>query len=125
MDCYCDYDPPSVWSETNIKAARKQHKCEECGRTIEAGEPYNYVWGIWDGYDQTFKTCQNCKALRDFVTISTPCYCWAHGDSFEGLKEHLWECHKRAPDEMSGVMFRAQRMIVAIKKAGGNVSWSW
>lgn len=117
MDCYCDSEPATVYSERRINRARKTHKCEECRRQIAVGEPYTSTFGVWDGWAQTFCTCQHCQKLRDFITISTPCYCWSHGDGFDDLRDHLEYVKARAPDEMAGVMFTAGRLAVAIRQA--------
>jgi len=53
---------PSCLSETWPKA-RKAHKCCECGRTIQPGEKYMCISGIWDGRPSRFKTCTECANL--------------------------------------------------------------
>lgn len=37
------------WSEQDIKAARKPHVCEMCGRPINIGESYCRESGKWEG----------------------------------------------------------------------------
>jgi hypothetical protein len=115
-DCYCDYDPATIYSATNVKKSRKQRACEECGRKIRIGEPYENVFMVYDGMGSTFATCQHCFALRSFIQISTPCFCFIHGGVFENLKEHLENCFNRSPDEMRGVRFRAGRFAVEIRR---------
>ena len=44
--------------------ARKQHKCGECRRTIEAGEKYNREVSLYDGDISTYKTCLDCMSIR-------------------------------------------------------------
>ena len=41
------------------------HKCCECNREILHGEQYEYISGIWDGEPASYKTCLDCKSLRD------------------------------------------------------------
>lgn len=48
------------------RRARKEHRCDECGRTIEAGERYEYLWGICDGEQMVHKTCLHCQ-LRSII----------------------------------------------------------
>jgi hypothetical protein len=54
---------PSVYSEST-PTARKEHKCCECGGTIQIGEKYHYCHGIWDGRASTYKVCVDCDSLR-------------------------------------------------------------
>lgn len=115
-DCYCDYDQPSFWSQSFPKA-RKEHSCEECGRKILPGETYEYVSGLWDDWFDTFKTCQHCVDIRTFVKNSVPCFCWAHGNLMDDVKETLEEASYRAPDEMKGVQFAVGRLMVKRKHA--------
>jgi len=53
---------PSCMTQANPKA-RKQHRCCECGRTIEPGEHYLRVTEVWDHDPCTFKTCTECADL--------------------------------------------------------------
>lgn len=117
MGCYCDYDPATFYEVRKIKAARKDHKCAECRRKIRAGEPYTYTTGLWEEWFGTFHTCQHCQRLRDYLTISFKCYCWAHGDGFDELRDFLDDVTYRAPEEMAGVRFRVGRLVVAIRRA--------
>jgi hypothetical protein len=117
MECYCDYDPADVYDAKRINSARKPHKCEECGRQINPGEPYESAFMIYDGCANTYPTCQHCLALRNFVQISIPCFCWAHGRMHDDARACIEDATHRARDEMKGVAFRAMRFAVAIEKA--------
>ena len=69
MECSCkvDIDPdigPDCHKE-KIVTARKKHRCYECFQDIQPGEKYEYVSGIWDGDPQTYKTCLDCKSIRN------------------------------------------------------------
>jgi len=37
-------------SKTSVKAVRKPHECDQCGTSINVGEPAIYCRGLWDGY---------------------------------------------------------------------------
>jgi hypothetical protein len=97
IDCFCDYEPATVYKRRNVQAARKQHKCDECGRTIMAGEPYEYTFGIWDDFSDNYYTCQHCLELRDWGTISFECFCWAHGSMLDDLHELMQEESYKVP----------------------------
>lgn len=110
-DCYCDYEPATIYQARSVKAARKQHKCEECGRTIEIGQPYEYVFGIWDGCEGEFKTCRFCCDLRQWVQNNIPCFCWAHGNMIQDAKDAIEDAYRRARGEVTGVQFGFLRRL--------------
>lgn len=65
-DCSCVYvDFDGYWecSSSVMRKARKEHKCSECGRTIERGEKYNYFSGKWEGSFDDSKTCVDCLSV--------------------------------------------------------------
>lgn len=55
-------DMPEAFNSVTRKA-RKNHKCCECGCTIETGEKYKYSSGIWNGEPDSFKQCLNCNEI--------------------------------------------------------------
>lgn len=111
MECFCDYEMPSVHSVSTPKA-RKEHQCEECRRPIREGEQYERVWGVWDGDMSTFKTCQRCLNLREYVKAHVPCFCWAHGNVIEDAINTAEGWNHEAP----GLLFGARRLQVKIKR---------
>jgi hypothetical protein len=48
-----------------IRKSRKQRHCWECGRTVQVGERYRYVFGDGDGsWDMgSWSCCEQCDAL--------------------------------------------------------------
>lgn len=44
----------------DTRAARKDHKCDECRRTIPRGATYHYVTGLFDGSWWSVKVCARC-----------------------------------------------------------------
>lgn len=110
-DCSCDYDQPEFYHE-ELRKARKPHKCEECSGTIIVGELYEHVRGKWDGYVDSFKTCQRCRDIRQWVKNNVPCLCWAHGNAIADCKEAITEARYRAPDETRGLYFGFLRRVV-------------
>lgn len=80
---------PDVYSGTYIKAARKSHKCSECGRTIEAGEPYQRAFMVYKDHPDTFQTCQHCMIGQGW--LGDNCGGWMHGRLIEEMDEHIQE----------------------------------
>jgi hypothetical protein len=118
-DCYCDYEQPTFISVANVKRARRQHKCAECRAPIPAGTAYEYVSGLWEGDFNTFHICALCKELREWATISVPCFCWSYGNLHEDVREMVYDVAPHVP----GFFFEYGRRMVRIKKvrlgAGG------
>jgi hypothetical protein len=111
MECFCDYEMPAVYS-TSTPKAKKEHCCEECQRAIHPGEQYERVWGIWDGYASTFKTCQRCLNLREYVKAHVPCFCWAHANMIEDAINTAEGWNREAP----GLLFGAYRLKIKITR---------
>ena len=111
-DCYCDYDSPEWTSHRNVKKSRKQHKCEECRAIIPAGSTYEYVCGMWDGSINYFYTCNLCVELREWATISVPCFCWAHGNLLADVKDMVDNVRHEVP----GLYFEYGRRMVKIRR---------
>ena len=55
-------EQPTCFKSVTRKAA-KQHKCCECGKTIDKGEQYQFSSGIWSDGPESFKQCLNCCDL--------------------------------------------------------------
>lgn len=95
--CYCDDgDAPSVYNRETRKA-RKAHQCWECAHTIESGEAYEYVSGIWDGSPGSYKTCADCVEFRAWFEAHIPCVCWSHGAVFEIAIDEAHEYDHECP----------------------------
>jgi hypothetical protein len=114
-DCFCDYDAPEFYHR-EIRKARKEHKCEECPGVIRPGDKYEHVRGKWDGYVDSFKTCERCVEIRTWVKNNVPCLCWAHGNTIEDCKEAVKEAAWRAPEETKGLRFGFLRRVVSRDK---------
>lgn len=116
VDCYCDYDPPSVYSSKTVKA-RKAHRCDECRRTIAIGERYKYTFGVWEGYPTSHHMCSHCAEIQSFVTISLPCFCWYQGTLLDDAQEAIQEAYARARDEVRGIFVGFGRRVIAGRRA--------
>ena len=123
-DCYCDYDPASVY-EASDHIARKEHKCDECGGKIWPHEPYERVFAIWEGRADTCKTCIRCLALREFIKASVPCFCWAHYNMIEDAMMTADHYSHEAPGLMFGairrrILIRRNKRLDDIRQAGSD-----
>jgi hypothetical protein len=118
MHCYCDYDYDyPEFSRTTKPRARRPHRCVECGTTIQPGEQYERVAGVWEGEFSTFCICERCHDLRQWVKNNVPCFCWAYGNMIEDARECIEDAVYRAPEETRGLAFGFGRRLVAIKRA--------
>ena len=84
MECSCTvevdiYDDGPSCHHEKIQTANKKHQCCECGKRIIPGEKYEYAAGIWDSKAHVYKTCLDCKSLRDVFF-----------DAFSYTE--IWEC---------------------------------
>lgn len=87
LSCGCDWEnAPSVYKECEVEA-RKAHTCCECKRIIQAGETYQYVFGVWDGVASSFHTCEKCADLRESLTALG--FCCSYGDLHGEHQEYL------------------------------------
>ena len=71
---------------SNLRKARKQHRCYECFRQIEAKEEYENVVGKWDGQISGYKTCSFCLVARKW--LSKECGGYVYSCVLEDLREH-------------------------------------
>jgi hypothetical protein len=111
MECYCDYEPATVYRAKRV-TARTTHRCYECHRTIQPGEQYESVFAIWDGEANTVKTCRHCLALRDYVVAHVPCSCWTHGN----MREEVLADAESYAHEAPGLLFGALRREAVIRR---------
>ncbi len=88
-------ETPTVWTTKAVKAARKPHICDECRRTIEAGEPYRYAFMIWEGDPTETHTCEQCNVGCRWLVEN--CGGWVVGEVAEELAEHAEEYPDIAP----------------------------
>lgn len=84
----CMIDGEPVWPATkSTRRARKAHRCGECGREIEPGETYEYLWGICDGEQFIAKTCAHCVEAREWLDVV--CEGWLYSMVAQDLREHV------------------------------------
>jgi len=87
MGCTCsieDYDDYCVsdFYKAEVRKARKEHRCGECGTAIAPGDRYEAIRGKSEGDFWTGKVCLICKELRDAFFCS-----WMYGH----IRDALWE----------------------------------
>ena len=90
--CSTDYDnSPTFWNVSE-PIAKKQHKCCECKRTIQAGEKYKRQFGVWDGRAEAFKMCKFC--IEPASWLVSECGGYPLGDLKTEIEEHAFEYKK-------------------------------
>lgn len=109
--CHCDYDAPSFYC-AETRRARKRHTCYECGSWIHPKETYEHVRGRWDWDMGSYDTCCRCVEMRQWATISVPCFCWGHGDLHENVANMVEEVRGHVP----GFFFEFGRRMVRIRR---------
>lgn len=57
------YDESPVFYEECTPRAKKEHRCQECCRTIPIGARYQYCKGLFDGAFFTHKVCERCSRM--------------------------------------------------------------
>jgi len=98
MDCTCNIDidhdgGPDCHSEKIVKA-KQGHRCYECLKDIKPGDKYEYTSGKWDGCFLVYKTCLDCRSLRNqFFSSFTYTMIW---DDFD---DYLGDCNAEIPED--------------------------
>lgn len=72
MCIYIDDDEGTLLSNGG-RRARKPHRCDECSRTIEPREQYQYWTSVYDGNITTMRMCAHCWATIDAGAQMTGC----------------------------------------------------
>jgi len=55
---------PEIYKETTVEAAKSPHQCCECQATIQPGDSYIRISGLWEGTWCNFKMCVPCRVLH-------------------------------------------------------------
>ena len=90
----CDVDEFCFTLSDEYPTARKQHKCGECGRIIEAGKKYRKEKLLNDGEITTQKTCLDCNSIRKEFFDS-----FYYGMIRECFVEHVQDCYGEVPEK--------------------------
>lgn len=81
-------DRPEVHRSRFIKT-RKERSCEECGRSITVGEPYQNVFMVYEGRGSTWVMCQHCLVAAQWLVENCGGYLLA--GVWEDIHEHISE----------------------------------
>ena len=73
MCIYVDSDDIGTVLAIGYRRARKDHQCEECGRTITIGERYFHQANARDGTVERFRMCAHCRASITVGSAMTGC----------------------------------------------------
>lgn len=85
--CMADYsDGYSVVLHDRNQKARKEHKCSECYRIINAGETYNVQRCIFDGQADSYKTCEHCQVVKSW--LQKECGGYLYQGVYEDIDQH-------------------------------------
>lgn len=91
MECGCFIDacpdPDGSWQMLEVDKdaiSLGDVKCDECNRTIWAGERFERMEGVWEGEACTNNRCQDCLTVLD-VLVCSSCY----GGLYEGIQSEL------------------------------------
>lgn len=85
----CMVDSGEYWQFAAyvMRRARKEHRCGECRRTINPGERYEHVSGLYDGRWDTERTCEQCRTAARWLEVV--CCGFLYGAIKEDLGEHV------------------------------------
>lgn len=105
--CMVDFDRAHdyCYFGTQVQKARKLHRCHECGRQIQPGEPYRRDTGINDGFWAS-KCCQHCWAAQDLLVQK--CKGFVFSECRGDLEEHI--------DPSIEWAMKAARLVVGMRR---------
>jgi len=122
MECSCNIDagvdePCEVLAAEWITACRRYHRCGECDKRIAPPEAYYQEVLRDDDGVVAYKTCEDCKSLRDNMMR----------DFFiqqvrETIADHIWDCAGQMPEECLAKLTPNAREWVCHKI---EAAWAW
>lgn len=92
------------------RTARRPHLCEECGRSIQAGERYSYAAGLYDHQWNTHKSCAHCAVGQEW--LGQECGGFIHGGVWEDIEAHN--------DEYPALRIPLRRVALSARRR-----WRW
>ena len=98
---YSEYEDESAeFVDVSWPKSRKEHRCEECHRTIAVGQVYQKVSGKWDGEFNCFTTCSVCAEIRAAFSCDGEVY---GADFWESLTHNFGELNESCFDKLQTV----------------------
>jgi hypothetical protein len=77
-------DEAAVYRERMV-TARKPHACYECKFTIQPGQTYEYVTGMWDGTWSAYRFCAVCSEIGKALACDGRNF----GNLWDEIHEHV------------------------------------
>jgi len=87
--CMIDDAEPSEFYSERRPVAKKNHTCDECGRTILPGEKYYSSSGKHEGYFCYSKMCAHCEIGANLLITHCGGFVWE--GVLDDLVEHIHE----------------------------------
>jgi len=78
-----------------IRRARKEHKCYECGETININSNYHFFSCFGNKTISNYKICKNCKIILDHFFDNG----WIFGQVWDDLNEYLYDWKNDLPSD--------------------------
>lgn len=75
-------------ASSRVIRARKPQTCCECNDPIRPGDQYEFTSGRWDGAWSSFRTCSQCREIRDRFA----CDGYIYGRLWEAIREGMFPC---------------------------------
>lgn len=107
-------DRPDIY-QSEIRTARKEWQCDECGRKIKPGEPYHKASMLYERHWSDWRICRHCRVAAAWLIEN--CGGFLHAGVLEDLYEHASEY----PSIAAGILrikVGAQRAWRRFDKAG-------
>lgn len=82
-------DVVTTFYHSEKRKAKKEHKCDECLRTIHSGEIYTNTFMVCEGSAATFHSCAHCEIAESWLI--TNCGGYLSGGVYEDIEEHVHE----------------------------------
>ena len=83
-----DAEGCSFWQD-QFQRARKEHKCNECGRIIQRGEVYKRCIWVGDGQFGHSKMCPHCSVCAEWLRDN--CGGFLTYAIYEDIQQHVEE----------------------------------
>jgi hypothetical protein len=72
----CDNVPYPEFYREKVQIARKQYRCCECHKPINAGNKYTYIAGKWEREFNSYRQCLSCNQLSKKVVSIGAYFCF-------------------------------------------------